>query len=217
MSDRPSRTYSSPLRESQARRTRDLILDALTELLGERSADEITTREIADRAGVSQPTVYRHFPDRTALLEGLTGRIVGFMDAEGDRGHPKTIDDLAALATRGMSLPEQIPVEATAEALLNADPRRLSQDSRERSAELLRVVGESLPEYGDRDHLRITALLRILYSIQTWLRMREEFGIHGDESGPIVGWAVDTLVREIRAGNFPRDGGPGPGGDGSVA
>ena len=88
--------------------------------------------------------------------------------------------------------------------MLNADPRRLARDSRDRSADLLRVVAESLPEYDERDHLRITALLRNLVSVQTWLRMREEFGIPGEESGPIVAWAVSTLVSEIRAGNFPR-------------
>lgn len=37
--------------------------------------------------------------------------------------------------------------------------------------------------------MRITALLRSLYSVQTWLRMREEFGIPGTESGPVVAWA----------------------------
>jgi len=72
MSERP---YSSPLRDSQAQRTRELILDALTDLLATNSPQEVTTRAIAERAGVSQPTVYRHFPDRQALLEGLTARV----------------------------------------------------------------------------------------------------------------------------------------------
>jgi hypothetical protein len=33
--------------------------------------------------------------------------------------------------------------------------------------------------------------------------MREEFGIETAESGPLVQWALTTLVREIRAGNLP--------------
>lgn len=204
MDDQPSRSYSSPLRESQAQRTRDLILDALTELLAELPADEITTREIADRAGVSQPTVYRHFPDRNALLEGLGDRIVAIAAAYGGEDSLATLDDLAAQAARALALTETHAVEATAEAVLNSDPRRLSKASRARSTELLRVVADSLPDYDERDHVRITALLRNLYSVQTWLRMREEFGIPGDESGPIVAWAMNTLVNEIRAGNFPR-------------
>ena len=111
------------------------------------------------------------------------------MKASGEDGTIGTIDDLGPRAARRIPLTEQHAVEATAEAVLNADPRRLSRDSRDRSADLLRVVAESLPEYDERDHLRITALLRNLYSVQTWLRMREEFGIPGEESGPIVAWA----------------------------
>lgn len=69
------RSYHSALREEQARLTRDRILDALTALLADRRADDITTQRIAERAGVSQPTVYRYLPDRTALLNGMTERI----------------------------------------------------------------------------------------------------------------------------------------------
>ena len=66
----PPRPYSSPLRERQAQQTRELILDAVTELLENHRIDEVTTREIAQSAKVSERTVYRHFPDRDALLTG---------------------------------------------------------------------------------------------------------------------------------------------------
>ncbi len=204
MTERRNRPYSSPLRDRQAQQTRDHILDSLTELLGELPATEITTREIAERAGVSQPTIYRHFPDRQALLEGLTARIEAFVADAGEVESIETIDELVARAVRGIALTETRVVEATAEAILNADPRRLSSGSRARSAELRRVVENSFPDYDERDHLAITALLRNLYSVQTWLRMREEFGILGEESGPILAWAMEVLVKEIRAGNFPR-------------
>jgi AcrR family transcriptional regulator len=204
MTEPAHRPYSSPLRDWQAQQTRDHILDSLTELLGELPATEITTREIAERAGVSQPTIYRHFPDRQALLEGLTARIESFVAEAGEIDSVQTIDELVARAVRGIALTETRVVEATAEALLNADPRRLSSGSRARSAELRRVVENSFPDYDEHDHNAITALLRNLYSVQTWLRMREEFGILGEESGPIVAWAMEVLVKEIRAGNFPR-------------
>ena len=55
--DETRRTYSSPLRKSRASRTRDLILDALTELLANHRVDEVSTKQIAELAGVSQPTV----------------------------------------------------------------------------------------------------------------------------------------------------------------
>jgi AcrR family transcriptional regulator len=202
MTERP---YSSPLRDSQVQRTRDLILDALTELLAELPSDQISTREIAQRAGVSQPTVYRHYPDRQALLEGLADRVTLRWSASTGGRRARSLDELAANAVEDIALTEEHAVEAMAEAVLNADPRRLSRASRERSEELRQLVAESFPEYSERDHLRITALLRTIFSVQSWLRMREEFGIPGDESGPVLAWAFQTLVDEIRAGKFPRD------------
>jgi hypothetical protein len=49
----------------------------------------------------------------------------------------------------------------------------------------------------------VAGLLRVLGSVQTWLRMREEYGLDGAESGPLVTWAVKVLEREIRAGRLP--------------
>jgi AcrR family transcriptional regulator len=205
MSRRSStRPYTSRLREDQAQRTRELILDALTELLATHAADEISTRAIAERAGVSQPTVYRHFPDRPALLEGLSDRIDGLAAANERRTMPEALDDIPRHAEQDFVILEEYAAAATAQAILNADPRRLARSSRERTEALRQLVARELPEYDERDHLRITALLRSLYSVQTWLRLREEFGITGSEPGPILAWAFDTLIREIRAGNFPR-------------
>jgi AcrR family transcriptional regulator len=155
---------------------------------------------------VSQPTVYRHFTDRQALLEGLSDRITAIAAASGaamDRA--TTLDDLAANAAQDLAITDEHAVLATAEALLNADPRRLSRASRARSDALRRMVANELPDYDERDQVRITALFRCLYSVQNWLRMREEFGMPGTESGPVLVWAFDTLLKEIRAGNFPRN------------
>ena len=68
---------------------------------------------------------------------------------------------------------------------------------------MLDVVAAGLPELPERDHVRIAAVIRCLVSSQAWLRMREEFGVTGAESGPVVAWVIDTIVRELRAGNTP--------------
>jgi AcrR family transcriptional regulator len=150
--------------------------------------------------------VYRHFPDRQALLEGLADRIAaGMASVAGDDAHVVTLDDLVRLVPRHMALADEHAVEAAAEAVFNADPRRISRASRERSAALQRAVADALPDLGEREQRSVAALFRSLYSTQTWLRMREEFGVPGTESGPLVAWAIETLLREIRAGRFPRE------------
>ena len=199
--DRPTRQYSSPLREEQASRTREQILDALTELLAEHRADEITTRMIAEGAGVSQPTVYRHFPDRAALMEGLAARVASL--AEGFAIVPMTIDEWIARAVDAFVVADENAAVATAEVILNSDPRRYSEPTRQRSVALVQSLAHALPELDDRDQARVGAMFRVLASAQTWLRMREEFGLTGAESGEVVGWALGVLADAIRAGDFP--------------
>ena len=199
------RPYSSPLRERQAQQTRDLILDALTELLGSQRADEVTTRTLAGAAGVSERTVYRHFPDRDALLGGLTDRLV----ATTGNGPPQfavSAEDLPRAAVELMAGLDDHHVIARAEALFNADPRRFGAATRENTEEFKAMIARSFPELDARERLRLTAVIRCLLSAQAWLRMREEFGVPGVESGPVVGWVLETLVQAIRSGNGPPNG-----------
>lgn len=197
-----ARTYRSPLRDEQALRTRDLILEAFLDLLGDRRADDITTREIAERAGVSQPTVYRHFPDRTALLRGITRR-VGELAGDLDDSLPQTIGEVGERCEAIFTRSEEFAIEVRAEALLNADPRQYSPETQRRSAEMLELVAEAFPDLDGRRHAQFAGLLRCLGSSQSWLRMREEFGVPGVESGPLVRWAIDTLVASVRDGQLP--------------
>jgi AcrR family transcriptional regulator len=61
---------SSPDRRS----TREVILDAAVDLLGDRGA-AVTLEEIAERAGLSRQTVYLHFGSRTGLMIAMAQHI----------------------------------------------------------------------------------------------------------------------------------------------
>lgn len=53
---------------------RAALLQAGLELLEERQGDDIALREVARAVGVSATAVYRHFPDKAALLRGLAAQ-----------------------------------------------------------------------------------------------------------------------------------------------
>jgi AcrR family transcriptional regulator len=206
MSEAPKRSerkpYTSTLRDRQVAQTRELILDAVTTLLGDRRADEVTTREIAAEAGVSERTVYRHFPDRDALLQGLSQRLLQLDGVKPSFGMG-ALDDIGPTSRRLMKLLDEHYVTARAEAVFNADPRRFAADTQANTREMRELLAKGLPELGEREQLRIAAVIRCLVSTQAWLRMREEFGVPGTESGPVVAWVIDTIIRELRAGNTP--------------
>src|SRR5262245_20247323 len=73
------RAYSSSIRDAQVEQTRAHLLDTARALLAEGGLDALTLPKLAQAAGVSVPTVYRHFPtvdDLTrAFLESLRPRV----------------------------------------------------------------------------------------------------------------------------------------------
>ena len=57
-----------PQRKSQRRQQ---ILEALAEMLEANPGDRITTARLAERVGVSEAALYRHFPSKSKMFEGL--------------------------------------------------------------------------------------------------------------------------------------------------
>ncbi|MGN7782646.1 TetR/AcrR family transcriptional regulator [Mycolicibacterium sp. 22603] len=63
----------------------DRILDAAADCVLAYGVDRVTLAEIARRAGISRPTVYRRFPDTQSILAALlTARVVRVLDGVGD-------------------------------------------------------------------------------------------------------------------------------------
>jgi AcrR family transcriptional regulator len=63
-----SRGYSSPLRRAQAEATRGAVLDAARDLFLERGYGATTVDQVAERAGVSKPTVFSAVGNKQMLL-----------------------------------------------------------------------------------------------------------------------------------------------------
>jgi AcrR family transcriptional regulator len=57
--------------DPRIKRTRQLLHRAFTELLTEKSFEDITVHDIAERSTVNRATFYDHFPDKFALLEDI--------------------------------------------------------------------------------------------------------------------------------------------------
>jgi AcrR family transcriptional regulator len=67
--------------QARSRQTVDRILHAAAAIADEEGVDAVTTRAIADRAGVSSPSLYRFFADREAILDELLERHCAELDS----------------------------------------------------------------------------------------------------------------------------------------
>lgn len=65
-------------------RTRRMLMDSLVRLLTRKEFDDISVQEIADEATLNRATFYLHYPDKSALLQAMTGaRFRDLMDRRG--------------------------------------------------------------------------------------------------------------------------------------
>ncbi|WP_284225146.1 TetR/AcrR family transcriptional regulator [Mycobacterium antarcticum] len=81
-------------------RLRDEIVDATTDLLMETGhAKAVSIRSVAQRVGVTPPSIYLHFTDKDGLLDAVCARYFEALDAvmqQVERDQPSTIDRLRA-------------------------------------------------------------------------------------------------------------------------
>src|SRR5918999_4905319 len=70
-----SRTYELKRRAERQQETRQRIVEAAVELHTTLGPSRTTVNAVAERAGVTRPTVYAHFPDARSLLQACSGHV----------------------------------------------------------------------------------------------------------------------------------------------
>jgi AcrR family transcriptional regulator len=70
-----TRNYELKARAERQLETRRRIVDAAVELHSTLGPSRATVKAIAERAGVTRPTVYAHFPDERALFQACSGHV----------------------------------------------------------------------------------------------------------------------------------------------
>jgi AcrR family transcriptional regulator len=85
-------------------RLRDEILDAATELLLETGhARAVSIRSVAQRVGVTPPSIYLHFADKDALMDAVCARYVEKLDVEMQRVAAEHTDPVEVLRAQGLA------------------------------------------------------------------------------------------------------------------
>src|ERR671928_247211 len=70
-----TRTYELKRRAERQEETRQRIVAAAVELHTTLGPSRTTVQAIAEKADVTRPTVYAHFPDARSLLEACSGHV----------------------------------------------------------------------------------------------------------------------------------------------
>lgn len=129
--------------------TSDKILRAALKLFERGGAEAVSMRRIADAVGITPMAIYRHFPNREALLKRLSDdsfqAIAHEWAAHGT--HPDVLERLLALLTPYLDYALANPhLFDHAFSLRRDDARRFPEDFRERQSPTLTVIADAIDE-----------------------------------------------------------------------
>jgi AcrR family transcriptional regulator len=185
------RRYDNSGRLEQAAETRDRIVDAGSELLRESSVRDwrsVTVRAVAERAGCSERTVYRHFGTEKGLRDAIMER---HEEQAGIDLASVGIGDLAEVAARVLRFASEYPTPPAPPL----DPTLHEADARRRAA-LLRAVVECAPERPAEEQLRTAALIDLIWSIGSYERLVNGWQMDSEAAIDAVRWGIDLVVGE---------------------
>lgn len=194
MSTSPGRRpYTSPVRDRRAAETRRKILDATARIIADDGVSGFSVREIASRAGVAERTVYHHYPDRQALLDGLTEWVDDLIADRGVRVGIGSVDDLPGLVRDVYSAFDDIGAPAVAMARLSMAEGMRSARHHRRTEGLRRLVG-AIGDLTPEEVERRFAVIRVVTASTTWLTFREALGLGIEDAAEAAGWAIEALL-----------------------
>jgi AcrR family transcriptional regulator len=189
------------VRDPRIRKTRQLFHDALLQLLGSKSFDDISVQDIADVATLNRATFYDHYTDKFALLEALIAggfhKVLGERSVRYDGTCPSAAraiilaacDYLATLRDSQSGCQRRSNVEALEDAAMIAAIRRVLAEGLERHT--------SLPE--ERRAMQAAAASWAIYgAVKEWLNMPDRPS--AEEIVPeIVALVTPLLLKDSRA------------------
>ena len=192
IANKAGRPYRSQLRAQQAEETRGRILDAAIRVIAGGIA-YLSIPAVAREAGVSVPTIYRHFATKRDLLAAVhphSMRRAGLDELVIPRSMDELRAGLRAYFERTDSLDDLVRAAMASPA--SNEVRQLSMPDR---LAMFRRIGDSIeprPSEADRDRIaRLLVILSASSAIRMW---RDQLGSSVEEAADDVDWVLRAVI-----------------------
>lgn len=188
-----ARSYRSALREAQSAATRERILDAAVRVMA-RGVASLSIPAVAREAGVSVPTVYRHFATKAELLGAIYPFLMRRSGVDGV-ALPRTIAEVGPAVREIHGRLEGLGDLTRAAALspVGDEARRTTMPRRLDIARQLAELQDPAISAADRERIaRLVTVLMTSGAVRTW---REHLGLSLEEAADDIDWILRAAVR----------------------
>lgn len=187
-----ARSYQSRLRAEQAEQTRSRILEATIRVMAAGIA-YLSIPDVAREAGVSVPTVYRHFRTKRDLLTAVYPHLARRAGI-GQLIVPETVDEFRKMVRTVFGRLESLGDEARAAMASPASEEARKTQMPERYAMSRRFAAGVMPGATRAEQDRLARLLIVLASSYAMRMWRDHLGSSVEEAADDIDWVLRTLV-----------------------
>jgi AcrR family transcriptional regulator len=195
---RTRRGYDSRRRLQQAAQTRERVVAAGSELLhGSPIRDwrALTVRAVAERAGVNERTVYRHFVNERGLRDAVMHRLE---DEAGIELAGLRLEDVAGAAARIFEHVSTYPLEPRPPL----DPTLTEAGQRRRKA-LLGAMADRSAGWPEADRVVAAAMFDVLWSVASYERLVVDWPLDRAQAIRGISWVIGLVEEAVRKGRRP--------------
>jgi len=197
---RAPRPYRSRVREQKTAETRERIVRAgvaIVERLSDLDWSAMTFKAVADGAGVSKRTVFRHFATERELHDAVMQR---FQERAGvSYGHVE-LNDVAAVARRVFEALSNFAVSSW--SVETDDPTFTAMD-RARGDALRGAVAAAAPDWPSEQRALVAGVLDVLWSPPAYERLVVHWGASSSDAIKAIEWAIGLVVQSVESGQPP--------------
>lgn len=186
-------TAGSTTRAAQTERTREAIVDVVVSLIEEQG--HFTIAEVAQRSGISPATIYRHYPDRTALIEA-----VARVDQYRPDVVPQTLAEWRELIIDIWKWQEENFDRIFAISATPTGRQMRATRMRDREPFLSNRIESMGIDPESAAGRRLLLLWHTVASSRAFIDFHEVFDLDATEAAEMVGWAVTALFRATQEG-----------------
>src|SRR5260370_37542265 len=197
------RQYDSSLRRERAAQTRRRVVDAGLQLAHELPVWDwrgLPIRAAVERAGVSERTVYRHFPGEREFHDAVMQRL----------------EEQAGVTLEGLQLEEVADALARVFAQVSSfpmvprtplDPTLTATDQRRR-ASLLSPVAPTAASWPETDRRMAAGMLDVLWSVMSYERLVAAWELTPEQATRAITSGIGLIETPIREGRAPEGKAP---------
>ena len=187
------RKYDSPVRRRQAAETRERIIAAGVDILHGFPVwnwRALTVGAVAERAGVNERTVYRHFAGERELRDAVMARLETEADVvlEG-----LALEDIKDHTARLLEYVSSFPLESR-----NIDDPTLMAAHRRQRAALIAAVSAQTDDWPEADRAIAAAMLDVLWSVASYERLVVDWELDPKEAIKGATWVIGLVEDAIR-------------------